>query len=94
MMDDRTRRTVFVVPLLAWAGTLAAAAFNFGYARIPGAPIKPGVGILTAAAMLLAVGLIDMRVARSPTVVRLTALLGFVWLGFFFVITLADYFTR
>jgi hypothetical protein len=93
-MDAKTRKTVFVVPLLTWAGLLAATAFNFIYARIPGAPGKPGVTALVAFAMLAAVVVIDMRIDRSPWVVRLTALLGFAWLGFFFVLTLADYFTR
>lgn len=93
-MDDKTRKTVFVTPLLALAGLLAAGAFNFVYARIPGAPGKPGVTALVAFGMLFVVVWIDMRVARSPAVVRMAALLGFAWLGFFFVLTLADYFTR
>ena len=35
-MDRETRRTVFIVPILAWAGVIAGVVFNYGYARIPG----------------------------------------------------------
>jgi hypothetical protein len=93
-MDAKTRRTVFIVPLLAWAGLLVATGFNVVYARLPGAPGKPGVTAFVALVMLVVVVVIDMRVARSPWVVRLAALLGFTWLGLFFVLSLADYFTR
>lgn len=93
-MDRNTRRTVFIVPILAWAGLILAVIFNYLYARIPGAPWKAGVTVFVAGAQLALVILVDMRVARGPALIRLAAAVGFAWLGFFFVITLADYFTR
>jgi cytochrome c oxidase subunit 4 len=93
-MDVKTRRTVFMVPLIAWAGLLAGLAFNFAYARIPHAPMKAQVNLLVAALMLLGVLVVDMRLARASALVRLAALIGFVWLGFFFVLWLADELTR
>jgi hypothetical protein len=94
MMDAETRRTVFLVPLVAWAALLAGLAFNFVYARIPHAPMKTEVSLLVAALMLLGVLAIDMRLITSTVLTRLAALIGFVWLGFFFVLWLADELTR
>ena len=47
-----------------------------------------------AALMLFGVLWIDMRLTRAIALVRLAALIGFVWLGFFFVLWLADELTR
>jgi hypothetical protein len=85
-MDRETRKTVFIVPLLAWAALLAGLAFNFVYARIPHAPMKGQVNILVAGLMLIGVLWIDMRLIRAAPLIRLAALIGFVWLGFFFVL--------
>jgi hypothetical protein len=93
-MDRETRRTVFIVPTLAWAGLIAGVIFNYGYARIPGAPWKAGVTAFVEGILLAVVILVDMRVIRGPAVVRGAAAIGFAWLGFFFVLALADYFTR
>lgn len=93
-MDRETRRTVFLVPILAWACVIAGVVFNYCYARIPGAPYKAGVTAFVEGILLSVVILVDMRVIRGPAVIRVTAAIGFAWLGFFFVITLADYFTR
>ena len=93
-MDPRTRRTVFLVPILAWAGLIAGVIFNSVYARIPGAPWKAGVTAFVEGILLSVVILVDMRVIHGPAVIRLAAAIGFAWLGFFFVLALADYFTR
>lgn len=93
-MDRETRRTVFIVPIVAWAAVIAGVIFNYCYARIPGAPWKAGVTVFVEGILLAVVILIDMRVIKGPAVVRLAAALGFAWLGFFFVLALADYFTR
>jgi uncharacterized membrane protein YdcZ (DUF606 family) len=93
-MDAQTRRTVFVVPILAWACLLAGVAFNSWYARLAGAPYKAGVTAFVEGTLLAVVILVDMRVIRGPAVIRLAAAIGFAWLGFFFVLALADYFTR
>lgn len=93
-MDRKTRQTVFIVPILAWACLVVGVIFNFLYARIPGAPWKAGVTVFVEGLLLALVILVDMRVARGPPVIRLAAAVGFAWLGFFFVISLADYFTR
>jgi hypothetical protein len=94
MMDRQTRRTVFVIPLLAWAALLAGLAVNFAYARMPGAPMKAEVRLFVAGLMLLGVLWIDMRLVRAAGLVRLAALIGFAWLGIFFVLWLADELTR
>jgi hypothetical protein len=93
-MDRETRRTVFIVPILAWVFVIAGVIFNYFYARIPGAPYKAGVTAFVQGILLAVVILVDMRVIRGPAIIRLAAAVGFAWLGFFFVITLADYFTR
>jgi hypothetical protein len=93
-MDHETRRTVFLVPLLAWGFLIAGVIFNYVYARIPGAPWKAGLTTFVGGILLTVVILVDMRVIRGPVVIRLAAAIGFAWLGFFFVLALADYFTR
>jgi hypothetical protein len=93
-MDPKIRRTVFIVPVLAWACLLVGVAFNSWYGRRPGAPYKAGVTAFVEGLMLALVVLVDMRVIRGPALIRLAAAIGFAWLGFFFVLALADYFTR
>jgi hypothetical protein len=93
-MDRETRRTVFLAPVVTWAGLIAGVIFNYVYARIPGAPWKAGVTVFVQGILLVLVILVDMRVIRGPAVVRGAAAIGFAWLGFFFVLALADYFTR
>jgi hypothetical protein len=93
-MDRETGRTVFLVPVVTWAGLIAGVIFNHVYARIPGAPWQAGVTVFVQGILLVLVILVDMRVIRGPAVVRGAAAIGFAWLGFFFVLALADYFTR
>ena len=92
MLPDR--REVLLGPLLGWALLFVLGAASFGYALLPAAPGKPAVALLIVAAQASIVlgGL--MRLGRSSALVRMAPFVAIVWLGFLFLMSFADLWTR
>lgn len=96
MAEDRPpdARTIVLKPLLVWAALFALGAISLGYALIPGAPLKP---LLSLAIVLVQASLVlgaFMKLGKASALVRMTALIGVVWLSFLFLMAFADLATR
>lgn len=89
-----SRRAIVVRPLLVWAAMLALAAVSLGYALLPGAPAKLAVSLAVVAAQASLVLGLFMNLRRAGPLVRMTALIGVVWLSFLFILSAADFWTR
>jgi caa(3)-type oxidase subunit IV len=88
------RRAILLKPLIVWGVLLLLAAISLTYALLPGMPLKPAfaLGIVLVQATLVLGAL--MNLGRASTLVRMTAAAGIVWLGFLFLMTFADLWTR
>ena len=88
------RREILLGPLLIWALLVTLGAASLAYALLAGTPAKPIVAlvIVGAQASLVIGGL--MRLGRASALVRMTALVALVWLGFLFLLAFADLWTR
>jgi caa(3)-type oxidase subunit IV len=92
--DSAVPEGVWLAPLAAWVAILLALALNVALAFAPLAASKPFATFAVACAQVVAMGLVFMRLNRASPLVRLTAVAGFFWLAFLFVMSGADYFTR
>jgi cytochrome c oxidase subunit IV len=88
------RRAILLRPLLTWAALLLLGALSLGYALMPGWPAKPFVqlGVVTVQASVVLVAFMNLR--RASGLVRITALVGVIWLSFLFLMAFADLATR
>lgn len=88
------RRAILLAPLMIWAALLLLGAASLAYALVPGLPLKPvaALAIVVVQAALVLAGF--MRLGRAGALVRMTALAGIVWLGFLYLLTFADLWTR
>jgi cytochrome c oxidase subunit 4 len=93
-MARRDPPSVLLVPLVTWAGLLVALAATVSYAFLPNAPIKPWVGLSIAAIKAVLIGLFFMRLTRAAGLVRVTAVVGLLWLSLLFVLGFCDFLTR
>lgn len=87
-------RAIWLKPLLVWIALLLLGAVSLGYALIPGIPLKPliALGIVAAQASLVLGAF--MNLGRSSGLVKMTALVMVVWLGYLFLMSFADLWTR
>jgi caa(3)-type oxidase subunit IV len=87
-------RDILLGPLTIWAGLFLLGAASLAYALVPGLPLKPvaALTIVVIQASLVLAGF--MRLGRASALVRMTALIGIVWLSFLFLLTFADLWTR
>jgi cytochrome c oxidase subunit 4 len=88
------RKATLLRPLLTWAALVGLGLVSLGYALLPGMPGKLGVSL---AVVVMQVSLIlgaFMKLGRSSALVRVTALVGAVWLSFLFLMSFADLLTR
>jgi len=88
------RRRMLFAPCGIWAALVLLGGMSLVYALVPGLPYKlvASLAIVIAQAGLVLIGF--MRLGKSSTLVRTTALAGIVWLGFLFLMTFADLWTR
>lgn len=88
------RRDILLGPLKIWAGLFVLGAASLAYALFPGRPLKlvAALAIVVMQAAMVLVGF--MRLGRASALVRMTALIGIVWLSFLFLLTFADLWTR
>ena len=91
---DGERRRVLVVPLLVWVGLMLLLGATFGYAYIPGAPLKFLSGLVIAAAKVALIAAIFMQLTKASALVRLAAVAGIAWLSLLFLFSFADFLTR
>lgn len=88
------RRAIWLRPLAVWAALMLAGLASLLYAIAPGLPDKPLVGLaVTALQASLVLGLL-MQLHRAGALIRMTALIAVVWLGFLFLMSWADILTR
>jgi len=88
------RGAIILRPLLVWAALFGLGAVSLGYALLPGAPLKP---LLSLAIVVVQASLVlraFMKFGKASTLVRMTALIGVVWLSFLFLMAFADLATR
>ena len=96
MADDRApdRRAIILRPLLVWAALFGLGAVSLGYALWPGAPLKPLLSLAIVVVQGSVVLGAYMNFGKASTLVRMTALIGVVWLSFLFLMAFADLATR
>lgn len=93
-MKPPNTSSVVLVPLLTWLGLLVALAATVTYAFLPAVPAKPWVGLMIAAVKATLIGLFFMRLTRAPALLRVTALVGLLWLSLLFIFGFCDFLTR
>ncbi|SEM57111.1 cytochrome c oxidase subunit 4 [Sphingomonas gellani] len=93
-MTREQRAQVIGQPLRVFAGLLALLLVTFGYAYLPGGPLKTEVALAVAAAKALLIATFFMQLRQAVWLVRLAALGGLVWACFLYIITFSDYLTR
>lgn len=93
-MTREQRRTVLIMPALIWAGLMLLLALTWGYAYLPGVPIKPEISLSIGVAKALLIALFFMRLRKSAGLVRLASMAGLIWASFLFILTFADLLTR
>lgn len=93
-MTRRELKSVVLVPLFTWAGLLVALAATLTYAFLPGAPAKPWVGLAVAGIKATLIGLFFMRLTRAPALLKLSSVVGLLWLSLLFILGFCDFLTR
>lgn len=93
-MTREERRHVILAPLATWAGLMGLLTVTAIYAWLPGAPIKPIVGLTIGVAKALLIALFFMQLRRSAGLVKVVSIVGIVWASFMFILTFADLLTR
>lgn len=93
-MDRADTPSVLLVPLVTWAGLLVALAATALYAFLPDAPLKPWVGLSIAGLKAALIGLFLMRLTRAAALVKVTAVVGLLWLSLLFILGFCDFLTR
>lgn len=88
------RRNILLAPLKVWAALLFLGAVSLVYALTPDLPLKPMAALAIVAVQASLVLTAFMRLGRASAEVRLAALVGAVWLGFLFLMSFADLWTR
>jgi cytochrome c oxidase subunit 4 len=78
----------------ALGALLALLAATAGLAYVPLGVFNTVLALAISVSKALVVMLVFMRLRSAKPVIRLAAVVGFLWLGLLFVITLADYLTR
>jgi chromate transport protein ChrA len=93
-MSREQRRAILIRPLAIWAALLLLGGVSLIYALVPDLPLKPvmALTIVAVQAALVLAGL--MNIGKASPLVRTTAIVGTVWLGFLFLLTFADLLTR
>jgi len=94
MMGASEHRDIVLGALRIWGALLALGAASLAYALIPGLPWKPmaALAIVLVQAALVLGGF--MRLRQASVLVRMTALVGIVWLSFLFLMAFGDLWTR
>lgn len=93
MTRDQAREVIWA-PLAIWAGLMALLALTVVYAYLPGLPLKTEAALAIGAAKALLIAVFFMQLRHAAALVRLAAATGLAWLGFLYLFTFADYFTR
>lgn len=88
------RRAIILRPLLVWLALFGLGAVSLGYALIPGAPLKPLASLTIVVAQASLVLSAFMKLGKASGLVRMTALIGVIWLSFLFLMAFADLATR
>lgn len=89
-----TRRTVMKGPALTLVGLLAILAVNVAAAFLDLGGLSLVFNVVLALASVAIIGLFFMHLNREPSLNRLAASAGFLWLVLFFMLIFGDYFTR
>lgn len=94
MAGASERRTIVLGALAIWAPLFLLGAASLAYALIPGLPLKlPAALVVVVLQAALVLGGF-MRLGKASALVRMTALIGIVWLSFLFLMSFADLWTR
>ena len=93
-MTREQRSHVLWQPLKIWAALMVLLASTFGYAYLPGAPLKPEMALAIAAIKASLVAIVFMQLREATWIVRLAAMAGLVWVSFLYVIAFSDFLTR
>jgi caa(3)-type oxidase subunit IV len=89
-----SRRKILIRPVVVWVVLLGLGAISLIYALLPSAPFKT---LLSLVIVMIQGSLIlgaFMNLGKSGPLVRMTALIGTVWLSFLFLMAFADLATR
>lgn len=92
--EPKPLRDIVWVPLCTLGLLLAAVATTLVYAYLPGAPLKPAVGVAIAAFKIVLIAIFFMRLKQASVLVRLTAGAGLAWASLLFIIGFCDYLAR
>ena len=82
------------VLLLVWACLLILLAIELGISFLPLARSARPIVLIPAVLMVAAVGMRFMQIGRGPTIIRLFATAGLLWLGLLLVLGSLDPMTR
>ena len=88
------RCAIVLRPLLVWAALFGVGGLSVAYALWPGVPLKPIVPLAIVVVQASLVLSAYMNLGKASTLVRMTALIGAVWLSFLFLMAFADLATR
>jgi len=91
---SRSRREIWLEPLLVWLVLLAILAASAWSAFLPLGAFNPTVNLLLAALMLLVLATFLMDLRNAKSVLRLVAAGGLLWVVFLFALTFTDYLSR
>ena len=91
---SRSRREIWLGPLLVWLLLLAILAASAWSAFLPLGSFNPAVNLLLAAFMLLVLAIFLMDLRNAKSVLRLVAAAGLFWVIFLFALTFTDYLSR
>lgn len=88
------RRPILLKPLLVWAALFALGALSLGCALLPDLPAKLPVALAIVVVQASLVLSAFMNLGKASALVRMTALIGVLWLSFLFLMSFADLLTR
>ena len=94
MAGASERRTIVLGAIGIWAALFLLGASSLAYALIPGLPLKLPVALVVVVLQAALVLGGFMRLGKASALVRMTALIGIVWLSFLFLMSFADLWTR
>jgi cytochrome c oxidase subunit IV len=80
--------------LLVWAALLALLALSLGSAFLPLGGFNLAVNLILSVTQMLLLMAFFMHLRVASPLLRIFAAIGFVWLMFLFILSLADYLSR
>lgn len=88
------RRRILLWPLCIWIALVLLGALSLGFSLCPGLPAKPMIQLSVVAVQAALILGLFMNLGKASALVRMTALIGAIWLSFLFLLAFADLATR